>query len=241
MLSLRQGLGLEVISGGGGNWQPNSEPCLEAWWKNGVGVTTFNVAGYGDWVTSWADSSSNSYDMVNTEAVTPATGTTQPQWIGGGLNIVNFEVHMETYLKSASSISLSGEFTIVVKIVPSSSPPNGKFLSYDSLNSYFEYTSTSQIKFKLASGDTPQDLDLNGGTTFGDDYLIITRNSSDLVTLWRNGVEQTASVTSTSALTLNGLGYNSGETFSGNIEEVQMYSCSNATLTSNANAYASNI
>ena len=239
MLSLRNSLTLDSISSGS-SWQPSDEGCLEAWYKKGVGITTVFRSPH-DYTTSWTDSSSNTNDMVNSDAIpSPPTAPTQPIYYGAPNHQMEFNTAWLTFLKSASSISLSGEFTIVIRMNPPASP-NGKFLSSDSLNSYFEYASTSQIKFKLASGDTPQDLDLNGATTFGDDYLIITRNDSDLVTLWRNGVEQTASVTSTSALTLNGLGYNSGETLTGSILEVQMYSCSNATLTSNANTYASTL
>ena len=48
-------------------WLPSDESTLVAWYKNGTGITE-DVG-----VASWADSSSNSYDMVQaTDAEQPA-------------------------------------------------------------------------------------------------------------------------------------------------------------------------
>ena len=153
MLSLRNSLTLDSISSGS-SWQPSDEGSLEAWYKKGVGITTVYSSPH-NYTTIWADSSSNTNNMVNSTAISPPTAPTQPIYYGSPGHQMEFNTAWQTFLKSASSISLSGEFTIVIRITAPASP-DGKFLSSDSLDSYFEYTSTSKIKFKLASGDTPQ-------------------------------------------------------------------------------------
>ena len=58
MLALKLGLSL-VSTPKLGGWSPDDESSLEAWYQNAVGITL-----NGSDVSQWEDSSSNSYDMV---------------------------------------------------------------------------------------------------------------------------------------------------------------------------------
>ena len=68
MLSLKQSLSLSSNRALGG-WSPSDESNLEAWYQNKVGITL-----NGSDVSTWADSSTNSFDM------TQATASEQPAY-----------------------------------------------------------------------------------------------------------------------------------------------------------------
>ena len=72
-------------------WLPSDESTLEAWYRNKEGITE-DVG-----VASWADSSSNSYDMVQ------ATDSQQPAY-NASTGALTFDDSDEQYLKSSSDI-----------------------------------------------------------------------------------------------------------------------------------------
>ena len=78
-----------------GVWSPDDETSLEAWYQNAVGITLD-----GSDVSAWADSSSNSYDMVQ------ATAGEQPAYSGGVLTFVSAN---DENLQTAGQISLTGD------------------------------------------------------------------------------------------------------------------------------------
>ena len=219
MLSLKQGLSLSRKKALGG-WTPTDESSLEAWYKNAVGITL-----NGSDVQTWADSSANSYDMIQD------TATEQPAYSGGILTFVSAD---KNSLQLAGQISLTGDFTLGFRI--NTSTTNGSFIGDNtSTNEYFKYSSASRVSFKVA-GSSPTNLDLDSGT-FGDDYLVITR-ASDIFTLWNNGVAQTVTtptVAGTCLIDVIGLRRTDLNGFDGTIKEIQIYSSSSADLTDNIN------
>ena len=219
MLALKLGLSL-VSTRKLGGWSPDDETSLVAWYQNRVGITL-----NGSDVSAWADSSSNSYDMVQ------ATDTEQPAYSAGVLTFVSAD---KNNLQTAGQISLTGDFTLGLRI--NTSTTNGTFLADNtSAGELFKYNSASKITTKIAgSGNT--DLDLDSGT-FGDDYIIITR-VSDVLTLWKNGVAQTGTtptLAGTSLIDTIGIRKVDINAFDGTIKEIQIYSSSSADLTANIN------
>ena len=221
MLALKQALSL-VSTPILGGWSPTDEVSLVAWYQNAVGITL-----NGSDVSAWADSSSNSYDIVQ------ATAGEQPAYSGGILTFVSAD---DTNLQTASQISLAGDFTLGLRI--NTSTTNGAFLADNTTaNEFFKYSGSSsdRIAFKIA-GSSSTNLDLDSGT-FGDDYLIITR-LSNVLTLWKNGVAQTGTtptVAGTSLIDVVGLRRIDTNGFDGTIKEIQIYRSSSSDLTSNVN------
>lgn len=220
MLSLKLGLSL-VSNRKAGSWSPTDEASLEAWYQNEVGITL-----NGSDVSQWADSSSNSRNMVQ------ATATEQPAYSAGTLTFVGAD---KTNLQTTSQISMSGDFSIAWKANPTGSSAGAIIADNTTDGELFKYQSTSRITCKIDnSGST--NLDLDSGT-FGDDYILITR-VSNVLTLYKNGVAQTGTTPTLSgtadidAIGIRELNINA---FTGTLEEVQIYSSSSATLTANIN------
>ena len=117
-----------------GVWSPDDETSLVAWYQNAVGITL-----NGSDVSAWADSSANSYDMVQ------ATAAEQPAYSGGVLTFVSAD---DNNLQTAGQISLTGDFTLGFRI--NTSTTNGSFLADNTTaNEFFKYGSSSRILFKI--------------------------------------------------------------------------------------------
>jgi hypothetical protein len=221
MLKLGLDLSLSSIKPQG-VWSPDDESSLVAWYQNAVGITL-----NGSDVSAWADSSSNSYDIVQ------ATAGEQPAYSAG---VLTFNSSFDTNLQTASQISLTADFTLGLRI--NTSTTNGAFLADNTTaNEFFKYSgaSSDRIAFKIA-GSASTNLDLDSGT-FGDDYLVITR-VSNVLTLWKNGVAQTGTtptVSGTSLIDVVGLRRIDTNGFDGTIKEIQIYSSSSSDLTANIN------
>ena len=220
MLALKLGLSL-VSTPILGGWSPDDETSLVAWYQNQVGITL-----NGSDVSTWADSSTNSYDMVQ------ATASEQPAYSGGVLTFVS--ANSENLQTSGTQISLTADFTLGLRI--NTSTTNGSFLADNTTaNEFFKYSSTTRLLVKIA-GSSSTALDLDSGT-FGDDYLVITR-VSNVVTLWKNGVAQTGTtptLAGTSLIDVIGLRRTDLNGFDGTIKEIQIYSSSSSDLTANIN------
>ena len=227
MLALKLGLSL-VSTPKLGGWSPDDETSLVAWYQNQVGITL-----NGSDVSQWDDSATAGlYDMVQTADVTE-----QPAYSGGILTFVSADL---TNLQSAGQISLAGDFTLGLRI--NTSTTNGTFLADNtSSNEFFKYSSSSRVLFKIA-GSASTALDLDSGT-FGDDYIIITR-VSNVLTLWQNGVAQTATtptVVGTSLIDVIGLRRVDLNGFDGTIKEILIYSVASPVLTGQLNTRLASI
>ena len=228
MLSLRQSLSLNTIRPLGG-WQPSDEGTkLIAWYKNKTGITL-----NGSDVSAWADSSSNSFDMVQ------AFFSKQPEYITstGALRFVPADVQN---LQSASDIELSGTFTIGIKLYPTLN--NIVVLGDNTINNeFFKITNSTQLRFKTDGSSV--DITVNDGDLTADNYLVITRNASDLVTLYINGVAQTDTETLAGTANIDAIGVRNPEAnpYSGDISEIQIFDTESIALTNNVNSYLSAI
>ena len=225
MLALKLGMSIGGSNRPMGSWQPSDETGLEAWYKNQTGIT-LNGAD----VSAWADSA-NSYDMVQ------ATATEQPAYNSGD---IDFDSSDTQSLQSASDIVLSGEFTFGIKLSPDA---NNVVVVGDNTapNEFFKITSTNNLRFKTDGNEV--DLSLDSGTFIGDFNLVVTRNSSDLITLWVDGVAQadTETLAGTSEFNAIGVRYDDNNPYDGTISEIQIYDTESSALTANVNTYLSNL
>jgi hypothetical protein len=203
-----------------GVWSPDDESSLVAWYQNRVGITL-----NGSDVSQWDDSSSNSYDMVQ------ATAGEQPAYSGGVLTFVSAN---DENLQTTGQISLTGDFTVGIKITPAIAAAGTFLADNTTTKELFKYESATRIKVKVDSANV--NLDLDSGA-FGDDYIVITR-VSNVLTLWHNGVAQTGTTPTaagTSDIDTIGIRATDIDGFDGTIEEIQIYSSSSADLTANIN------
>jgi hypothetical protein len=225
MLALKQALSLPSLKSLA--WSPLVEASLVAWYRNKTGITT--TVSISPIVTEWADSSLNSYDMVQ------ATESESPVYTPSSGSLT-FDSLNDTNLQTASQISLTGDFTLGLRI--NTETTNGAFLADNtSANEFFKYSgaTSDRIAFKIA-GSASTNLDLDSGT-FGDDYLVITR-LSNVLTLWKNGVVQTGTtptVAGTSLIDVIGLRRIDTNGFDGQILEIQIFSSSSDILTAEVN------
>jgi len=224
MLSLKQALGLNSVNvvGGSAAWNPSDETNLEAWYKNQTGITL-----NGSDVSAWADSSSNSFDMVQ------ATASKQPAYNSGNIEFTAADTQS---LQSASDITLSGVFTIGMKLEPDVS--NVAVIgSNTTTNEFFKITSPTNLRFKTDGSQA--DMTIDSGTLITSLNLVITRNASNLVTLYIGGVAQTDTETLAGTADINAIGVRATNSnpYDGTISEIQIYDTESTALTANVNAY----
>lgn len=108
-------------------------------------------------------------------------------------------------------------------------------------NEFFKITSTNNLRFKTDGNEV--DLSLDSGTFIGDFNLVVTRNSSDLVTLWVDGVAQADTETLAGTAEINAIGVRNSDNnpYDGTISEIQIYDTESSALTANVNNYLSNL
>jgi len=220
---LAQRLGLSINSTRPlGKWSPDDETSLVAWYQNKKGIT-LNGAD----VSKWEDSApAGLYDMVQ------ATATEQPTYDAstGALTFVSAD---DNNLQTTGQVSLSGAFTIGIRLYPTSFS-NVVIADNTIANEFIKITANNTIRIKVDG--SVADFTLDSGT-FGDDYIVFTRDGDDLVTLWKNGVAQTDTETRSGTVDIDCIGVRSPDlnAYAGTIKEIQIYSSTNATLTANIN------
>tara|TARA_R110002020_G_scaffold266204_1_gene481083 strand:+ start:14 stop:700 length:687 start_codon:yes stop_codon:yes gene_type:complete len=228
MLALKLGMSI----GGsnrpmGASWTPAKEGTdLVAWYKNQEGITL-----NGSDVSAWADSSSNSFDMVQ------ATASEQPAYNSGNIEFTPADTQN---LQSASDITLSGAFTVGIKFHPAAD--NVAVISSNTLpNEFFKLISSTVLRFKTDNNQV--DLSLDEGTFLADLDLVFTRNASNLITLYVNGVAQSDTETLSGTADINAIGVRriNNNPYDGTISEVQIYRSTSAELTANINTYLSTL
>jgi len=226
MLALKQGLSL-VSTNTLGGWQPSDETGLKAWYKYQTGITLQVANVYG-----WADSSENSFDMRQ------VTVSEQPAYNSGD---ISFNASNSQNLGSASDITLSGAFTIGMKInvqsglgVPlASNAENGEF---------FRFTATNELRVRI-DNTTAVNVELDS-ETWGDGYMVVTRDGSNVITLYWDGVKQTtATPTLSGTANIDTIGVRKTDLnpYDGTISEIQIFDTESSAITANVNTYLSNI
>ena len=159
-----------------------------------------------------------------------ATATEQPAYSAG---VLTFDKNDTNNLQTSGQVTLTGAFTLGFRANPSST--NVVILADNtSSNEFIKYSTSSRIVIKIAG--TSKNLNLDSGT-FGDDYIIITRDGSDVITLYQNGTAQSGTVTLAGTSLIDAIGVRTTDLnpYDGTVEEVQIYSASNATLIANVN------
>jgi len=198
-------------------WLPSDESTLVAWYKNGTGITE-DVG-----VASWADSSSNSYDLVQ------ATDAEQPAYSAGTLT---FDASASQSLASSSEIGgtngLDAEFVIGFKIAPD-----------DHNTVVLGHTSTASEMVKLLNATTVRvkpstsnvDFTMESGHDVKDDSSwVIVRKNNDEVSVYKdlNGVlvQQDSAKACAGDFKLDTIGRRAGGTpnyFDGTIKEIVIF------------------
>jgi len=227
MLALKLGMSIGGSNRPMGSWLPTDETSAVAWYQNGEGITL-----NGTDVSQWADSA-NSYDMDQ------ATEDEQPAY-NASTGALTFDSSDDQSLQTSSQISLAGAFTIGIRLYPTGDFDATFIGDNTTSNHLLKYTSTSNIRVKI--GGTAGNIPLDSGT-FGDDYLVITRDGSDVLTLHKNGVAQSTTITKSGTALIDAIGVRATDinSYDGTISEVQIYSSTSSGLTANVNDYLSSI
>ena len=226
MLALKQALSLVSTRALGSSWQPSDEAGLEAWYKNQTGITLS-----GSDVAIWADSSSNSFDMAQ------LTRTEQPAYNSGD---VEFTPADSENLQTASDITLSSAFTIGIKL--NIAAVGGIIIGDNTATGeFFKLFSTTVLRIKIDNATA--DVQLDSGV-WGDGYMVVTRNASNVIKLFWNGAAQTtATPTQSGTANIDTIGVRKTDLnpYDGTISEIQIFRTESTALTANVNTYLSNL
>jgi hypothetical protein len=220
MLALKQALSL-VSTPILGGWSPDDESSLVAWYQNQVGITL-----NGSDVSQWSDSSTNSYHMVQ------ATATEQPAYSAGVLTFVVADTNnLQT---SGTQISITDEFTIGIRLNPSTG--NVTVLADNTTaGEFFKVQTSTTLRIKIAN--TQIEMSIDSGTLLEAQDLVLTRDSSDLMTLYKDGVAQADTETLAGTALIDAIGVRRVDLnpYAGTISEIQIYNSTSADLTANVN------
>ena len=219
MLALKQALSLVSTPKLGAAWSPSDETSLEAWYQNAVGITL-----NGSDVSQWDDSSGEGHDMSQ------GTASAQPAYSAG---VLTFDGTDDNLASNQINLAASSECTIAIRGDFTSG--SGTLLGDDDgTNAFINFTSTTVLRVRPTSG--PADFTLASGN-FGDGYIVITRDSSNLINAYYNGVSISAAVTKGGTIKIDNMGsYSTTSFFDGTIKEVQIYTSTSAALTANINS-----
>ena len=107
--------------------------------------------------------------------------------------------------------------------------------------SFFKITNSTTLRFK--TDGTQVDITVNDGDLTDDNYLVVTRNSSNLVSLYVNGTLQTDTETLAGTANIDAIGVRKTDLnpYDGIISEVQIFDTESTALTANVNTYLSNL
>ena len=222
MLALKLGLSLNNVKTSSAGWTPNSEGSVVAWYQYDTDIT-FDPST--NLVSAWNDSANN-HDMLQ------ATVSEQPFNFPGAYAGIIFD-GTDDNLQTTVQMSFSGAFTIGIKCKIDAT---GKVLIADNTtnNEMFKITSSNNLRVK-ADGNTA-DLGLASGT-FGDGYIVVTRDASNNMGLWHNGVDQNVSVTLSGTADIDAIGVRNPDlnAFDGTMYEIAIFSSESTALTANVN------
>ena len=194
----------------GGGWLPSDEAKLEAWYRFGEGVTL-----NGSNVSVWADSSSNSFDMRNTDE------DEQPAYSAG---VLTFDPTSDTEnLQSTSSITLDAAFVLGFRIDPAAI--GGIVLGSNSdPNEMLKLQADTTLRVKNDSTTSNYALE-SGHDTKDDSYWVISRDSSNNMSVYKDGVLQEAAKTNAGTFDINSLGVRRTDLnpYNGTMKEVVIF------------------
>jgi len=207
-------------------WNPADEASIVAFYKNKTGLTLD-----GGKVKGWEDSSPNTFDMSQ------STVGKLPSYTAATGGVVFSD---DDFLNSVTSFILTNEFTIAFKI--KANTYLGYILSDEtaiepvlSLNDIDTLSITNNIGLGASISTTTGN--------WQDAYVVITRDSANLVSMNVNGVVQSSTATMTGSTRFSTLGSFNPifDNFDGSLFELQVYSSTSQVLTDLINERLSNL
>lgn len=224
MLAIK--LGQSLPSSEPTRWLPTDNARLEAWYRKGTGLTL--VGSSPSTISAWSDQSGNNHNMSQ------PTLTEQPTWEPSNGSI-EFDPTDDNSLQLLSTqISVSGAFTIGVSIYISAA--GGIILGDNTTTGEFiKVFSNNKIRVKIDNA-TAVDLQLDSGNLTGAwSTLILSRDGSNVITMYWNGVAQADTETLSGTADIDAIGVRATDTnpFDGSIKEVQIFSETTAELINN--------
>ena len=226
MLALKQALSLvsaKIIGG----WKPSDESGLVAWYQNKVGIVLNSSR-----VAEWNDSGVNAIDMVQ------ATSSEQPDY-DSGTGVLTFDSSNVSNLQTQSQISLGGQFTIAFKMRVTTF--NSTIIGDNTTsNEYIKITSSTNLRMKIDGVQV--NIACDSGV-FGDSYVVLTRDSSNVLNMFLDGVLQQDNPTLFGTADIDAIGVRATNinSFDGDLLEIQIYDTARQELTDNINARLSNL
>ena len=193
---------------------------MEAWYRKASGITESSGA-----VSEWSDQSSNSINMVQ------ATAGEKPTFANA---VITFDG--SDNLQSTSQISLTGDYTVGVKLKPTGTIANYAVLGDNTTAGQFIKLQDEDTIY-VKSGGTVKGISITDGSLFTDGgYFVLTRDSSNFTLFW-NGVQQSqvTAVAGTQLIDTIGGRYIDTEDYVGDITEIQVYSSTSAALSAKIN------
>jgi len=218
------GLGLGIDKSGKSPWLPSDESTLVAWYKNKTGITL-----NGSDVSAWADSSSNSHDMVQ------ATASEQPAY-DASTGALTFDDGAEQYLESSSDIGgvngMDDEFIVGFRTNPTKN--NIVNLGHsDSTTEMIKFAPSNNNSIRVKPASSTVDFDMESGHQIQDDCTwIIVRKSNGEVSVYKNLpsggtlVQQDSAKACTGDFILNIIGkrgHSTANWFEGTMKEIVMF------------------
>jgi len=207
MLGLGVSLAREDYAGG---WLPSDEASLEAWYKYQSGITL-----NGSDVSAWADSSSNSFDMVQ------ATASKQPGLSSG--NII-FDASQTHELQATDEIVLDGAFVIGFSVNPDIHNVS-VLASQVTGNEMVKLLNATTVRLKNDSSGN-KDFTLSSGDVKDKAYWVIARDGSNNTLVYKDGTAIAISQSVTGTFDIDSLGARQGGTpnyFDGVFREVVIF------------------
>jgi hypothetical protein len=174
-----------------GGWLPSDDVRLEAWYRFNTGI---HLSGSN--VSKWEDSSSNTFHMLQADA------GEQPAFADG---ILTFDPTSDTQnLQSSSSIELDGSFVLGFRIDPAAT--GGIVVASNSVvNEMIKLQADTSLRVKNDSTTSNYALE-TGHDTRDDAYWVISRDSSNSMSVHKDGVLQEAAKTNSGTFDINSLG-----------------------------------
>jgi len=227
MLALRLGLSLGTPRPMGA-WEPSDETSLEAWYQNKVGVVL-----NGSDVSEWRDSSPNNRHMVQ------ATASEQPAY-NDSTGTLTFDSSNTENLQTTSQISLSGQFVVGFYAQPSLFN-NVIIADNTTSNEFFKYSNTDRFQIKIDG--TLKTFSLNTGGWDDYNYVVITRDGSNVIRFYVDGTLQSDTETLSGTSDIDAIGVRATDVnpYDGTLKEVQIFSSYSEDLINNVNSYLSGL
>ena len=204
-------------------WNPADETSMVAWYKNKEGITLDGSSN----VSEWNDSSSNTFNMLQSTVGARPSYTTSTGGVIFNPNVIS------DILASIEVINLTGQFSVGFKI-KADAFTNPGILTSRTTPSDIILSGTDGLGLHPITGAGVALVTTQGSNQ--DAYIVLTRNAANLVELNFNGVVED-SATMTGTMQFNEM----GKTLDGSIFEILVFDSTSQALTDLINERLSNL